>query len=380
MAKKRICLIIASPLTIHFFLLGHIKALAKIYDLTVITNTDDTDFLVHLGVPVKVIPVVIERNVSLWRDLKALLRLVYIFSRERFDLVHSLSPKSGLLSIVAAWMVGVPVRIHTFQGEVWVTRKGLWRALLKTFDKLVARLASHLLVVSFSEERFLVDQGVVPPGKLRILAKGSICGVDTKRFKPDPVSRAGMRTTLGVPEADLIILYLGRLTVDKGLLDLAEAFSRIEARHQHVHLLMVGPDEEGMRDKIRNICGHAHSRLHFADYTDEPERYISASDILCLPSYREGFGLVLIEAAATGIPSIGSRIYGVTDAIVDAQTGLLFNVGDVDDLTEKLERLIEDPSLRRMLGENGRIRALRDFSEELVLSELLGYYEKVLSA
>jgi glycosyltransferase involved in cell wall biosynthesis len=252
--------------------------------------------------------------------------------------------------------------------------------LLKAFDKLVARLATHLLVVSFSEERFLVEQGVVPPGKLRILAKGSICGVDTKRFKPDPVSRAEMRTSLGVPEADLIILYLGRLTVDKGLLDLADAFSRIEAKHQHVHLLLVGPDEEGMRAKIRSKCGHAHSRLHFADYTDTPERSISASDILCLPSYREGFGLVLIEAAATGIPAIGSRIYGVTDAIVDAQTGLLFTVGDVDDLTEKLERLIEDPALRRMLGENGRIRALRDFSEELVLSEVLGYYERVLSA
>lgn len=377
--KKRICLIIASPLTIRFFLLGQIEALARKYELTVITNTDDTAFLAHLGVPVRVIPVAIERNVALWLDLKALVRLAYIFSREKFDIVHSLSPKSGLLTMVSAWLVKMPVRIHTFQGEVWITRRGLWRSFLKFLDWLVARLATHLLVVSFSEEKFLIEQGVVPPGKLQILANGSICGVDTSRFKPDAKARHDLRASIGIPEEDIVILYLGRLNVDKGLLDLAKAFAKIIQKHPHAHLLVVGPDEGGMRGKIKSHCNHGGSHVHFADYTDVPERYVSACDILCLPSYREGFGLVLIEAAATGIPTVGSRIYGVTDAIVDSQTGLLFTVGSIDDLAEKIERLIADPVLRRTLGENGRVRALRDFSSELVRAELFGYYEKILA-
>lgn len=380
MNKKKICLVIASPLTVNFFHLEQITALAKKYNLTVITNTDDSNFLAHLGVPVRVLPVVIQRNVSLWCDLKALIHLVYIFFRERFDLVHSLSPKSGLLAMAAAWFVRTPVRIHTFQGEVWITRKGLWRAFLKFMDKLIARWATHLLVVSFSEEKFLVGQGIISQGKAQILANGSICGVDTTRFKPDFETRIKIRKSIGIPESDTVILYLGRLTVDKGLLDLADAFSRILAKNTHTHLLVVGPDEEGMRDRMKNICGREAGRLHFVDYTDVPECYMVASDILCLPSYREGFGLVLIEAAATGIPSIGSRIYGITDAIVESETGLLFTLGDIDELTEKIESLLKDPVLRGVLGANGRTRAHKEFSEELVLSELFKYYEKLLSA
>ena len=379
MAKNRICLVIASPLTINFFLLGHIAVLAKEYDLTVITNTDDPNFLAHLGVPLKVSPLVIERNVFLWRDLKALMQLVFIFSRERFNLVHSLSPKSGLLAMIAAWIVNVPVRIHTFQGEVWITRKGLWRSFLKFLDMLVARCATHLLVVSFSEQKFLVEQGVVSHGRLQILANGSICGVDTMRFKPDFIVRTSIRASIGIPESDTVILYLGRLTMDKGLLVLADAFSIVAAIHENVHLLVVGPDEEGMQDKMKIRCTNGFLRLHFADYTAKPEHYMASSDILCLPSYREGFGLVLIEAAATGLATIGSRIYGITDAIVENETGLLFTAGDVGDLTKKMEILIEDPSLRRILGGNGRVRASRYFSKELVQSELLRYYKNILS-
>lgn len=379
MVKNKICLVIASPLTINFFLLGHITVLAKEYDLTVITNTDDLNFLAHLGVPLQVIPVVIERNVSLWRDLKAFMQLAFIFSRERFDLVHSLSPKSGLLAMIAAWIVCVPVRIHTFQGEVWITRKGLWRSFLKFLDKVVARCATHLLVVSHSEQKFLVEQGVVSHGRLQILANGSICGVDTVRFKPDFVARSNLRASIGLSESDTVILYLGRLTIDKGLLDLADAFSRVAANHENVHLLVVGPDEEGMQDKMKIRCANGFSRLHFANYTASPEHYMAGSDILCLPSYREGFGLVLIEAAATGIATIGSRIYGITDAIVENETGLLFTAGDVDDLTKKMEILIEDPTLRRVLGGSGRVRTNRYFSKDLVLSELLRYYKNLLS-
>lgn len=378
MKDKKICLIIASPLTISFFHLGQITELAKRYDLTVITDTEDPNFLAHLGVRLTVIPVAIKRNVDIWKDLTALVRLAQIFFRERFDLVHTLSPKSGLLGMLAAWFARVPVRIHTFQGEVWVTRKGLWRTFLKNMDKVIARLATNLLVVSFSEKEFLVGQRIISQDKAQILANGSICGVDTARFRPSNSVRQEVRTALDIPQAAMVILYLGRLKIDKGLLDLADAFSRISQDYEGAHLLVVGPDEENVREQIRLKVDLNQTRLHFVDYTDAPERYLAASDILCLPSYREGFGLVLIEAAATGLPAIGSRIYGITDAIVEFETGLLFEPGNVDELAGNLKLLFEDGDLRKRLGERGRVRALEDFSKELVQSELFKYYDQRL--
>ena len=375
---NKICWVIANPLTINFFLRDHIAMLARDYELTVVTNTRDPKFLTDLGVPLRLIPMSIARDVQPWSDVKALLSLVWLFWREKFDVVHSLSPKTGLLAILAAWLTRVPVRLHTFQGEVWITRKGLWRAVLIFLDKLVASCATHLTVVSFSERQFLIDQRIASAEKLQVLGHGSICGVDIQRFKPDPQARGELRRRLGIAETEIIFIFVGRLNRDKGLLDLAHAFVRVSKAHPGAHLLMVGPDEAKIRADVESIGASVSGRLHFADYTAHPEQYMAACDVLCLPSYREGFGLVLIEAAATGLPTIGSRIYGITDAIADGQSGLLCNPADPDDLAEKMERLVNDSELRAKLGTFGMIRARETFAKELVLCQMLNLYQRLL--
>lgn len=376
--RKKICWVVASPLTIRFFLMGHIAVLSREFELTIITSIDDPNFLKTVECNIKVISLPIERNVSVLKDFKNLVQLFFIFRRERYDLIHSLSPKTGLLGMIAAWLARAPLRVHTFQGEVWITRTGLWRVLLKTLDTIMARCANHLLVVSRSEEDFLVREGVVCEGRLKILANGSICGVDLARFRPDPKARSQVRAELDIADADRVILYVGRFNIDKGLLDLAEAFVNISAVYPNTHLLLVGPDEENIQPRIEKICGALAYRLHFVGYTAEPERYMAASDFLCLPSYREGFGMVLLEAAAMGLPTIGSRIYGISDAMVDGRTGLLFNVANVDDLTAKLICLLDDPLLARQMGNAGQARARRDFDSHAVSSALLEYYQALL--
>jgi glycosyltransferase involved in cell wall biosynthesis len=377
MNKRKICWVIASPLTIQFFLEKHIQLLARDYELIVITNTQNRHFLDHLNVNLRLLPLAIERDISVVKDIKALWALIKIFREERFDLVHSLSPKSALLGIVAAWIARVPVRVHVFQGEVWATKIGFWRRFLKFLDKVVEFCSTHLLVVSQSEGRFLIEEGVVRPGQLTLMANGSICGVDVERFKPDMAMRLSIRVQLAIPEADLLILYVGRLNRDKGLGDLAKAFSQLSKARSDVHLLAVGPDEGELRQLMLNDAGST-GRLHFAEYTKSPEHYMAAADILCLPSYREGFGLVLIEAAATGLPTVASRIYGITDAVVDGVTGLLFEVKNVEDLAAKLGQLLDNPELRIALGENGRKRVNSKYSSTLVQDFLLRYYERIL--
>jgi len=369
---------VASPLTIRFFFLGQIAALSNRYDMTIITNADDPHFLDRLGISAKVIALPIARDVSLWHDAWVLFRLIFIFRQERFDLVHTLSPKTGLLGMVAAWVSRVPIRVHVFQGEVWATRVGLWRLFLKSMDRLMATCATDLLVVSASENQYLVEQGVVRKGQLRMLANGSVCGVDLKRFYPDANMRDRIRRQLGIPEDALIILFVGRLNQDKGVLDLAEAFSCLAPSRPSLHLLLVGPDEGGIQDRISTRHPGLRANIHFVRYTARPEDYMAASDMLCLPSYREGFGMVLIEAAAVGLPTVGSRIYGITDAVLDGETGLLFEVKNIVDLTEKLRVLLDAPGLRIALAEAGQQRVRQEFSSDMVQSALFDFYQNLL--
>lgn len=376
--KKKVCWVVSCEFAVNSFLLDQIAVLQEHYDLTLIVNTDNPRFLGNHGLRVRVVPVGIERQISLWRDLRAQARLIWIFARERFDVVHSITPKAGLLAMVAGWLARVPNRIHTFQGEVWITRRGFWRMFLKAMDKLVARLATRLLVVSSSERAFLLEHGIVPPGKSQVLAKGSICGVNIARFRPDTATRALIRKQAGLADSDIVFLYVGRLIVDKGVLDLAVAFSRLCGAYPDVHLMVVGPDEHDMRDKMLSLTDTAHQRrLHFYGYTKTPEQYMVAADVLCLPSYREGFGVVIIEAAAVGIPVIASRIYGITDALEENVTGLLHEPRDSEELHGQMKRLIDNPGIRKKMGEDARLRAQRDFSRESVTAAVVAYYKKM---
>jgi glycosyltransferase involved in cell wall biosynthesis len=377
--KKKVCLVVTSLLIVKFFLLPHIARLAKHYDLTLIVNVDDAAFLESLVLPCTVISVNIQRKVSLWYDLRVLWQLIKLFRENRFDLVHSISPKGGLLATLAAWINGVPVRLHTFQGEVWATRHGCWRAILKNLDKLVAKLATSLTVVSHSERQFLIEQGIISSEKSQVLVNGSICGVDDKRFFADAALAKEQRAKLGIAEDDLVILFLGRINRDKGVLDLANAFNQIAQQVSNVVLLLVGPDEDNIVREIQQIAAGFLARIKIVGFTNNPERFMRTANILCLPSYREGFPVSILEAAATGIPSVCSRIYGITDAIEDGKTGLLVTPCDVEALTDALLKLIEDKKLCQQMGEAARERALKLFPSEKITKAMLGLYNDLLS-
>ena len=367
MNRRRLCYVVASGMTVTAFLREHIRAAAQHYDVTVIADAPVDAFP---GLPARLIPVPIPRRIAPFGDLRALLLLIAIFRRERFDLVHSVTPKAGLLASLAGVIAGVPLRTHTFTGQVWATRRGAGRALLKMLDRMTAALATRVLADSASQREFLIAEGVVAADRIRVLGKGSVNGVDAARFRPDPVARERVRARALIPTGAVLFLYLGRLSRDKGLLDLARAFAAVE----DAWLMVVGPDEDGLAGEIRAAGGAAAARLCILGATTEPEQYMSAADVFVLPSHREGFGSVILEAAAAGIPAIGTRIYGVTDAIVEGKTGLLVSVGDIVALAASMRQLAGDAPLREALGRAARERALRDFRTEDLTRALLAYY------
>lgn len=373
---KKLCFVATIPAVVHAFLRGHIQLAAEKYQVTVICNSADKHLLDGLNARLILLP--IERKPSLWRDMLALFQLYKLFRREQFDIVHSHMPKTGLLGMLAAWLAGIPIRINTFHGEVWATRKGWRRTALKLFDQLVGLLATDVLVVSPSQQSFLVSHGVLPPGKARVIGAGSICGVDPLRFYPDTEAKQTARHDLGIAKDAKVILFVGRLNRDKGMLDLATAFDTIAKHHPDVVLLLVGAEEDVPFSRIQEICHAERDLLHYVNFTSTPERYMMTADIFCLPSYREGFGMTIIEAAACGVPAVASRIYGITDAVEEGKTGLLFPAGDVAALTQALLKLIADRDLRQQMGAAARVRALELFPSQKITGEMLAFYGELL--
>jgi glycosyltransferase involved in cell wall biosynthesis len=364
----RVCFVISNAYALNAFLAGPIETLAADgCEVTVAFNQSaGGQVAAAIRDNARLVQVNIARDIALLRDVRALWQLWQVLRRGRFDVVHSVTPKAGLLAMLAGIAARVPARLHTFVGQVWVTRKGPMRWLLRSLDRLIARCATQALTDSPSQRDFLVQQHVAPAARLRVLAEGSICGVDGARFRPDPQARVDVREELGISDTAPMLLYLGRMHPDKGMLELGQAFARLAARHKNLHLVLVGPEEGGLALLSPSVAAVA-DRVHLVGLTAAPERYVAAADLFCLPSYREGFGLSLLEAAAAGVPCVASRIYGITDAVEDEVTGLLVPAHDAAALAQALARMVGDPALRGRMGEAARQRALTRFSRQVLL-------------
>ncbi len=361
-------------MTVSAFLEDQIRALSRNYEVTVVANTDDRGSLRRLNLDAEFVPVAISREIDLRRDVLALMNLYLLFSKRKFTLIHPITPKAGLLSMTAGKLAGIPVRIHTFTGQVWAARSGATRSILKRADKLTVFCATRVLTDSQSQLRFLIAEGVVGVGQCRVLAKGSLCGVDPSRFRPDAAARRRVRDKCSIPEDASVFLFVGRLKRDKGVLDLARAFAHVARQRANAYLIYAGPDEGGMEGEIRSLCSSCAERVRFTGRTRFPEQYMAAADMICLPSYREGFGNVVIEAAAAGIPAIASRIYGLTDAVEDGVTGCLHRPGNWEELAQAMETLAANHSLRLRLGQQARARASQDFALQTLTEALLAFY------
>jgi glycosyltransferase involved in cell wall biosynthesis len=261
-----------------------------------------------------------------------------------------------------------------FTGQVWATRTGLFRRLLRSIDQLVAGLATDVWADSQSQARFLVAEGVCQPGRILVPSDGSLSGVNVRRFASDPLRRERVRQALGIAEDIPVFLFLGRLQREKGVWVLVEAFRRLALKYDTPQLLWVGPDEDRLAEQAaRSVPG----RSHVMGLTQRPEDYIDAADVLVLPSFREGFGTVVIEAAAMGRPAVASRIYGLTDAVIHEETGLLALPANADELYQAMERML-DTRERERLGSNARVRAVNHFSADRLTQYWVSYYAKKL--
>lgn len=383
--KPRIVYITTVPLSALTLLRGQLGYLREHgFEVLVVCSPGKELGALMRSEGVRAFTVPMRRDISPVRDAVALWKLFRLLRTLKPDIVNASTPKASLLGTLAAKLARVPVRVYTLRGLRLETVMGPKRLILGLAERATAAGADRVVCVSEGLRRVCVEFGLSPAKKTLVLGKGSSNGVDAGRFlTTDEVLERSrkLRGRLGIPEGVPVIGFVGRLSRDKGIVELLDAHETVLKSFPQTRLLLLGSFEE--EDPIpasyrRRL--EEHPRVIQASFTQDTAPYYHLMDVLALPSYREGFPNVVLEAAMAGVPTVGFRTTGVVDAVVDGVTGILAHRGDAGALAGSCVRLLKDAVLRKKLGEAARERALRDFSSERVWGEWLNLYERELAS
>ena len=367
------------------FLRGQLENARKAgYEVTVISSPGNELSSAARTEDVRAIAVAMSREISPARDLLSLLRLWRIFLRLRPMITNVGTPKAGLLGGLAAFLARVPCRIYTLHGLRLETTAGMRRRLLWFSERLACLCAHRVICVSESLRRKAVTLGLVPAEKTIVLGAGSVNGVDASRYSPLEATSArvaDLRAKLGIPASAPVLGFVGRFTRDKGIDQLLQAFTLLQARFPQLRLLLVGDFEAGdppSAEAIERI--QTDPQIISTRFVDDAAPYYQLMDVLALPTYREGFPNAVLEAQAAGKPAVVTNATGAVDSVLDGVGGLVVPVRDTSALAQAIATLLADPSRMAAMGLRGRERVLSDFQPAQIRAELMCLYESLLAA
>lgn len=371
------------PISLKLLLAGQMKFLREQGWDVLMVSADGRELpkvIKDEGVRHEVIP--FTRKITPFQDLKCLWQLYQLIKKEQPDIVHTHTPKAGLLGMIAAKLAGVNVRIHTLAGIPYMAAEGGKKSLLEKMEKITYSYASHVWPNSFGLKNFVIENNLCPSEKLTVIGKGSSNGVDLGKFnrgvlKENHLVAATMRILPG--EDDFIILSVGRLVRDKGIQELVDAFlsSKIVSKSK---LVLLGSFEQDLNplspETIKIITDHP--RIVQIDWSDHVAHYLALADVLVHPSHREGFPNVLLEAGAMELPVICSDIIGNTDVITQQKTGLIFPVKNVEILKEAMEFAYVKRDKLAELAASLYQEVCQNFERTQVQTEIFNQYQFLL--
>jgi glycosyltransferase involved in cell wall biosynthesis len=327
---------------------------------------------------VDAVAVPIKRTIAPWADLVSLVRLWWLLTVQQPDLTEFSTPKAGLLGSIASLLARVPRRVYMLRGLRLESAKGLKRKILLVTEKVAARCSHVVLCNSESMRSEALALGIAPAHKLKVLGNGSTNGVDLARFSPGP---SDIRERLGIAVGSPVVGFVGRLTRDKGVPELIEAFDAILSRLPDVHMILVGwfdAAEDALNGDVRKKIEN-HPNIHCTGYTADTAPYYRAMDLMVLPTWREGFPNAVLEAAATGIPVVTTLCTGSRDSVIPEVTGLLIPPGYPEAISEAVLRLLLDRDLRLRMGIAARRWVWEHYTNDHVLGLLTNYYKSLLA-
>ena len=378
--QKRLKIIRTSTVatSLNVFCRGTLKKLSEKYDVVAVSTPGEELNEIAQREGVRTVGVPMTRPISPINDLVSLLRLVKTFLCEPPDMVHSITPKAGLLSMIAAWICRVPVRMHTFTGLVFPTATGLKQRVLILTDSITCACATHIVPEGEGVKHDLQQYGITRK-PMNVLGYGNVRGVDMDHYcrTAEVMAKAD-----GIRQSDVFtFVFVGRIVRDKGIGELVDAFSRLNKEISGTRLLLVGyyEDTDTLDGAVRQEIDNNPAIVMAGRQTDVRPWY-AASDALAFPSYREGFPNVVLEAGAMGLPSIVTDINGSREIISEGENGVIVPAHDADALYEQMRRMVRDQSFTARLAANSRRMVAERFDKRFVEKCLLDYYEEVINS
>lgn len=330
---------------------------------------------------VKTVGIKMTRSITPLQDLKALVKLIQLFRKEKPQIVHTHTPKAGLLGMIAARLTGVPHRLHTVAGMPLTVATGFKRQLLNQMEKLTYVCATKVYPNSYGLEQIILKEKFTNPAKLKVIGKGSSNGIDTSQFDPALVSAATkeeIRKELGIKESDFIFLFIGRVVKDKGINELVQAFVEVNKIDVHTHLVLVGSFErhlDPLKPETENLIEN-HSNIHAVGYKTNVIDYFAMADTLTFPSYREGFPNVVMQAAAMQLNCIVSDINGCNEIIKDGENGWIVSLRNIEQLQNRMEWCLQNKEQSKRMGLESRVIMQKNYERQFVWNEILEEYQK----
>ncbi|MGV0969254.1 glycosyltransferase family 4 protein [Empedobacter sp. ULE_I136] len=394
------------PLSLNILLKGQLRFLANYFEVIGISS-EGTDLKeIERREDIKTIAIQMERGISPIKDLISLFKLYVQFKKEKPQIVHSITPKAGLLTMLAGKMAGVPIRIHTFTGLIFPTKKGIMQKLLIKMDQLLCWSSTNIYPEGNGVKNDLIEYKITNK-PLKVLANGNVNGIDLNYFSKDCNSeqiQSKLKKELGIQPDDFVFIFVGRLVGDKGINELVEAFQKLEIRdlklgisseHQISSLqspisnsqsripklLLVGPLETELdplkEETLKEI--ELNKNIISVGFQKDVRPYFAISNALVFPSYREGFPNVVMQAGAMELPSIVSNINGCNEIIVEGENGTIIPVKNAEAITVAMQKLMEDKDYYLSLKNNARPMIQARYEQSVVWSALLDEYNSLIN-
>lgn len=379
MNSKRIKLFRIStiPTSLESLLKGQLRMLNEHYEVVAVSSPGKEMAVLREREGVRIIEVPMERRISLVKDFISLIRMIWLFAKERPYMVHSITPKAGLISMLAGWITRVPVRMHTFTGLVFPTVTGRMQQLLIWMDRLTCACATHINPEGEGVKRDLMAYRITKK-PLQVIANGNVNGVDLAYF--DRTEAVMKQAAAYRQEEGFTFCFLGRMVRDKGINELVSVFIRLHQQYPLVRLLLVGPFEKKLDPVLPETekAIQEHPAIRFMGFQPDVRPFLAASDALVFPSYREGFPNVVLQAGAMGLPSIVTDINGSNEIILPNENGVIIPSKDEEALYWAMENFLLHPEEVERMAKKARPLIASRYDRKVMWEALMKTYQKLI--